>query len=187
MKYLIVLISVLTIAASCSTTKNVAETSPPLPPEVVEPQIEPPVRELPTEHQIVFEDLAKGDSLFASIKRGYCFGTCPVYELNIYNSGFVTYKGVRNVDMLGEYTTQLSNTEMAKFVSLASEIGYMEMKDEYDNPGVTDLPECNTSIVMGGKRKAVKRRYGYPKSILTFEKLFDELLKTQKWDKVIEE
>ena len=180
MNYLFVLISLLTITASCSTSKEVATSAPS---ELPQTTTESATTEKPTEHQIIFEDLAKGDSLFASIKRGYCFGTCPVYELNIYNSGYTTYKGIRSVDMIGEYTTRLSKEEMTKFVSLASEIGYMEMKDEYDNSGVTDLPECTTSIVMGGKRKSIRRRYGYPNSILAYEKLFDELQTSQKWEK----
>ncbi len=181
MKYIIAIIALISITAACSTTKEVAET---LSPEIA---VEPPIISPPTEHKIIFEDIAKGDSLFASIKRGYCFGTCPVYEMKIYNSGFTTYNGIHSVDMKGDFHTTISYDEMKKLVDLAVEIGYMEMKDEYDNPGVTDIPDCRTSIVLGGKRKKIRRRFDYPRSILAFEKLFDALQTSQKWVEEVKE
>lgn len=135
-----------------------------------------------TEHQALFEDLAKGDSLFASIRKGYCYGRCPVYELKIYNSGFVQYNGIANMDLLGEHTSWVREEEMLAFIDKANEISYFDLQDEYDNPGITDLPETTTSLVMGGKRKSVRRRHGFPSSIISFEDLFNGLVKTLTWN-----
>lgn len=135
-----------------------------------------------TEHHVIFEDLAEGDSLFASIRKGYCFGRCPVYELKIYNSGFVHYNGIANMDLLGEHTARVSVEQMQAFFDKANEIKYFELLDEYDNPGITDLPETTTSLVMGGKRKSVRRRHGYPTSIIAFEDQFNGLVKTLTWN-----
>lgn len=134
-----------------------------------------------TEHQAIFEDIAKGDSLFASIKKGYCYGRCPVYEMYIYNSGLVVLKGTANIEPLGEHTTRITKAQMLAFIDMANDIKYLEMEDEYDNPGISDLPETTTSIVMGGKRKSVRRRYGYPTAIVAFEDLFAALLTSQEW------
>lgn len=185
MKCIIAIIALISITAACSTTKEVVNTTPSSTEEITAGQGHVP--NSPTEHKIIFEDIAKDDSLFASIKRGYCFGTCPVYEMKIYNSGFVTYKGVHAVDMKGNHHTTISYAEMKKLVDLAVEIGYLEMKDEYDNTGVTDLPDCRTSIVLRGKRKQIRRRFDFPKSILVFEKLFDALLVSEKWVEAVKE
>ncbi len=135
-----------------------------------------------TEHQIIFEDIADGDSLFASIRKGYCFGRCPVFEMSIYNSGFTTYNGIANVDLMGEHTTRLTEQQMIAFIDKANYVHYFELEDEYDNPHISDLPETVTSIVMAGKRKTVRRRHGYPQSIVVFEETFSDLLKTQNWN-----
>ena len=132
--------------------------------------------------QSIFKDIAEGDSLFTSIKKGYCYGTCPVYEIHIYNSGHTVLTGTRNIDLLGEHTTQLSEDQMLAFIEKANAISYFDMDDEYDNKNVTDLPSTTTSIVIDGKRKQVRRRYKYPKEILAFEELFSALLESQKWD-----
>jgi len=128
-----------------------------------------------------FKNVSKDDSLFAYIRRGACFGKCPTYELRIYNSGYTELNGIRFVDLIGEYTTTISKEKMRAFVEKAKSIGYMEMEDVYDNEMVTDLPEMQTSIVINGIRKAVRRRYNFPQEIVSFEKLFDALLESEKW------
>lgn len=135
-----------------------------------------------TEHQIIFQDVQPDDSLFASIEKSYCFGKCPVFTLHIYNSGYAVYNGTANVNLMGRHTSTLTREQMISLIDKANEINYFELKDVYDNEGVTDLPSATTSIVINGQRKAVKRRYDYPKSILTFEAAFDDIIKRLRWN-----
>ena len=135
-----------------------------------------------TENQAEFKNVEPDDSLFASIQRGACFGTCPIYTMKIYNSGYVILNGIRFIDKIGTHSTTLSKQNMLTFIEGAMNIGYMELEDDYDNIHVTDLPAVITSIVINGKRKTVRRRYNYPKGILSFEKLFDDLLDSEKWE-----
>jgi len=178
MKYFLAIVSLSILLVACNNTKEVAEN---MSSENGTPATHGQPPKPGAEHQILFEDIAKGDSLFASIKRGYCFGTCPVYEMKIYNSGHVEYTGTHSVDLKGEYVTMLSYEKMKAFIDVATDISYFEMQDEYDNEHVTDLPETTTSLVMGGKRKSVRKRYKYPSSLKAFEGLFDGLLKSEKW------
>lgn len=131
-----------------------------------------------------FKDITKGDSLFASIRRGACFGQCPVYTMKIYNGGTVVLEGKNFIDKIGTYTKHITKEQMYTFVQKAKEINYMQMDDNYDNKNITDLPATETSIVIDGKRKKVRKRFGFPKELVQFEKLFDELLKTDDWKKV---
>ncbi len=177
MKYILLPIAALLFLFSCSTSKEVAENST----ELTSQEIDKQALFL---KETQFHKLTTKDSLFASISKGFCFGTCPVYTMKIYKNGMVTYAGTRNVDLIGDYTTQISYAKMLEFVEQAKMIQYMELNDVYDNVGVTDLPSTTTSIVLNGKTKTVKRRYDYPNSILTYEKLFDELLKSADWKAV---
>lgn len=122
----------------------------------------------------------KSDSLFASLDRGFCFGKCPVYKVEIYNSGYAVYMGKANVEMLGIYTTRFSKDQLNSLTKVAKEINYSKLNDVYDSP-VTDLPSHTTSIVIDGKRKEVKRRHNYPESILKFEEQIDKIIADTKW------
>lgn len=123
----------------------------------------------------------KSDSLFVSLERSYCFGTCPVYKIEIYNSGYAVYIGQANTDKIGTFTTTFSKDQLNSLTSVAKEINYMELNDVYDNPGVTDLPSTVSSIVINGVRKTVKRRVGYPQSIVVFEKQIDTIIDEASW------
>lgn len=162
MKYILssILFSILII--SCASTKEGKDT-------------------IKTSDKTEFKDIAKGDSLFAYIRRGACYGMCPTYEIKIYNSGFAELNGIRAIDLLGTYTTTISKDKMHALIEKAKSIGYFEMEDVYDNETVTDLPETKTSIVIDGKRKGIRRRYKFPQEILSFEKMFDEFLDSEKW------
>ena len=131
----------------------------------------------------IFKNVEKDDSLFAYIRRGACFGKCPMFEIKVYNSGFAELKGTGNIDLIGDYTTTISKEKMMALLEKAKSIGYEKMDDVYDNPMISDLPETKTSIVIDGKRKEIRRRVDFPMEILGFEELFDQLLKSEKWTK----
>ncbi|MBL4861531.1 MAG: hypothetical protein JKY09_00735 [Crocinitomicaceae bacterium] len=98
----------------------------------------------------------------------------------IYTDGTVKLEGIRAIDLIGNYTTHISEAQMQAFRDKAIAIEFMKMEDEYDSM-ITDIPSATTSIVIDGVRKQVMRRHGYPKRILQLEVLFDDLLKSQSW------
>jgi len=165
MKYILSSIILAIVLVSCANSKKATDKSQ-------------------SSKNTTFKNVAEGDSLFAYIRRGACYGSCPIFEIKIYNSGFAELKGTRFVDLIGDYTTTISKEKMLALVEKAKSIGYQNMDDVYDNEMITDIPETNTSIVIDGKRKAIRRRVGFPNEILSFEALFDQLLKTEKWTKI---
>lgn len=124
--------------------------------------------------------LEKNDSLFASLERGYCFGKCPVYKVEIYTSGYAVYTGKANTEKIGVYTSKFTKDQLNTLTTIAKEINYMSLNDVYDSP-ITDLPSHTTSIAMDGKRKVVLRRHNYPESIVTFEQQIDQLVEGNEW------
>lgn len=171
MKYVIVLITFSLFLFSCNSKKGTSTANN----EVIEDVYTDDYK---------FENVTPNDSMFASIDRSPCFGQCPVYTMKIYNNGLVKYKGINFVKRTGEFVLELSNSKMLEFVNKAEDIEYMKMDDSYDNPSITDVPSTATSIVINRTRKKVYRRFGYPKEIVEFEKLFDNLLDSDKWIKV---
>lgn len=119
-------------------------------------------------------------TLFASIQRTPCFGSCPTYTMTIYSDGSVNYHGTRAVDLIGDYTTQITQKQMDAMVATAQQIGFMQLDDRYD-AAVSDLPSATTTMVIDGVEKSVYRRYNYPQSLLSLEVLFDNLIKSENW------
>lgn len=162
MKVLFFIFAFATMTFSCANSKKVSENA------------------ISNEYS-AFKPAEKGDSLFASIERSYCFGTCPVYTFKINLNGTATYEGTRNVKNIGTYSSKVSPAEMSELIKIAKSINYMSFKDKYDSESITDLPSTTTSIVIDGKRKEVMRRYQYPQEIKTLEEAFDQLIDSLNW------
>lgn len=163
------------VLISCSTQKEVANQT------ISEKSDEKP--EVGTTENTETNDPITNDTLFAKIERGACFGTCPIYVLEIYKSGYAVYTGKRFTEKTGIFEAQVTADEMKQLLQKAEDIKFAEMNDVYDGK-VTDLPSTTTSIVINGKLKTVYRRYNFPREILKFEELFDALIEAHEWTKI---
>lgn len=180
----IIALAFASLFASCKTTEEVTSIE-----ETASPKGEV-VSETPSSADPVLEPVTDTNerTFFASIVRTPCYGNCPTYEMKIYTDGFVELRGIRGIDLIGKYTTQISQNQIQNFKIRANRTGFMDMEDSYDGM-ITDVPSATTTIVLEGVRKSVYRRYNYPPSILKFEVMFDDLLKSERWTpvEVIEE
>jgi len=175
-KYILFAIILTSASISCKSSKNVTETS--------SDNIEATEASttVTTEKEVTLIER----TVFATIHRGACYGSCPTYKMTIYSDRSVEYEGIRAVELIGKYTSTISQKEYDQFIETAEFIEYMNLEDVYDGP-ITDIPGTRTSIVIEGVRKEVYRRYQYPKRILKFEELFDNVMKSAKWEKVVED
>lgn len=124
----------------------------------------------------------KSDSLFASIERTACFGTCPVYKLYIYESGYSIFHGTSFVDNIGVYSSRISREEIDNIRQAAIEVGYFEMNDKYVNPYLMDFPSCITTVRNNSiTKKIIVNTEEPPKQLITFQNGLDSLFKDAAW------
>ena len=105
-----------------------------------------------------------------SLQRTACFGTCPIYKIEIYTDGSGTYTGTRFVENIGVSKFQLSKSDVNKILEYAIKIGFSKLKDEYSEP-ITDLPTTFIQI----KDKKIKDYTGAPKKLKNLENLIDKI------------
>lgn len=113
--------------------------------------------------------------------RGACFGMCPIFELTIMKDGRAVYMGKNHVDRIGRYQAMVSYTDVQKVLSKANEIGYFELKSEYDNESVHDLPDIKTGIAHNGQLYRVRNRYKGPAALRSLYSELDSLIERQSW------
>jgi hypothetical protein len=108
--------------------------------------------------------------LIITLQRTACFGTCPIYKIEIYSDGSGTYTGTRFVENIGITEFNLSETNLNLILSQAEAIGFSNMKDEYSEP-ISDLPTTFIQI----KDKRIRDYVGAPKTLKNLEKLIDQI------------
>jgi Domain of unknown function (DUF6438) len=126
---------------------------------------------------------ATADSLFLSLERTPCFGTCKAYRIEVYRSGYATYNGRSNMEKLGMYTTHVGADMMEALAAQAEAVTFFTMQDKYDAE-VTDLPSTFLRIVANGKDKKVMGRVGQPNGFKNLVAFAEEQLLPLAWTPV---
>ena len=108
--------------------------------------------------------------LIISLQRTACFGTCPIYKIEIFADGSGIYTGTRFVENIGVTKFSLSENQLNLILTQAETIGFRNMKEEYSEP-ISDLPTTFIQI----KDKKIRDYTGAPKTLKNLEKLIDQM------------
>lgn len=130
---------------------------------------------------IVEKPVEPKDSLVIAFDKTPCFGRCPVYKVKVYASGFAIYEGVNFAEKMGLYSTQLKPSQIENIYQSALEIGYFDLKEEYDDPHITDLPSTISRINFNGNDHRVTARYNVPEKLKIFHDNLAVTLLEKDW------
>jgi hypothetical protein len=174
----LVLPGVLAIVVGCDAGAKPAPP-PPAPHVAVVPPVPPPPPPPPTV-------AAPAPVLLASLERGPCYGTCPVYTVTVYRDGKVEYVGTDYVKTKGKASDTLTAEQVAALDKLFTDDHYLAYKDSYEHVDWTDAPSARTSYVPLGATaaKTVGHYYGdthAPDSLSKLEAAFDTTVHTERW------
>src|SRR6478609_5439185 len=85
-----------------------------------------------------------------SLKRTICFGSCPVYTLEISSDGSVIYDGEISVLVHGRHTATVSKDAAQELIRGFERLKFFEMKDVYKT-NISDGPSEVLTLTLGGR------------------------------------
>lgn len=115
--------------------------------------------------------------------RGMCYGTCPMYEIEIRGDGTVTYCGLGYVREVGERTRIISPSEIATLLNKFADAEFFELNSEYVD-GPTDGAMFGVSLSYDGREKAVAHYSGSERGAALLgplEDAIDQAAGTKEW------
>jgi hypothetical protein len=124
-----------------------------------------------------------------TLRRTACFGTCPVYSLEIFEDGFIRYVGIDFVQYRGEHRAVIPRDAVGNLIALFLRADYFALKDNYEtyrDPNgtvlhLTDLPTVYTSLRIGTRKKSVRNYAFAPKRLTDLEEEIDKAANTRRW------
>jgi len=138
---------------------------------------------------VEFPEVHDWNSVHVTLRRSACFGSCPIYRVEIDGDGGVIYEGARFVAQVGTRNATIPVDSVRKLVAAFRDADYYSLNDEYVAQ-VTDNPTYETSIEIDGRLKKVKdyvgTAVGMPMSIRKLERLIDQTANTKQWTGVEE-
>ena len=123
--------------------------------------------------------------LSISMKKTACYGTCPVYEIQIYSDLSVKLKADQHLDKTGTFESKISGKRLDQIKAMFLEADFFSFKDQYTKK-VTDLPTTYLYFNDSGKEKRVMDYYGAPESLKSLENEVASLLDELDWERIEE-
>ncbi|MFB6257525.1 MAG: DUF6438 domain-containing protein [Flavobacteriales bacterium] len=119
---------------------------------------------------------------FVLHKRTPCYGKCPIYTLRIWPDGTAKLKAGRYVKVdKGDYRGKVPESKIERIKTKAREIDFFQLKKNYDQKGVTDLPSRITELAYGNKEHRVRNRYEGPEKLKALEEIFAKIVENTRW------
>jgi Domain of unknown function (DUF6438) len=119
----------------------------------------------------------------ATLTRGACFGTCPVYTVSIDAGGKVTFEGGPSTrrgghqPCVGPQTWRIPLSSVAALRARIDRADFFSLQDRYQGP-VRDLPVHAVTVTRNGRTKTVAElagdMVGMPKAVIEIETAIDK-------------
>lgn len=130
------------------------------------------------------------DAAWVTLERRPCFGTCPVYTVQVSRSGRVTFDGVRFVRDSGRVVDSLPADSVRVLADAIDTARFFEFAAKYV-PGepvcalyATDLPTVVITVSADDRTHRVEHDRGCrgaPESLAALEERIDGIIGTWRW------
>jgi len=119
--------------------------------------------------------------LLCSMEKTSCFGTCPTYELRIYNDGWAQLTGTAHTPYIGQYQLKLTAKEVLIVKKAFRDAAFFDLDEKY-YANVSDLPTTYVYYYDGDRSKKVMDYHGAPPNLKQLEAYLSTFLE-RNWKK----
>lgn len=118
------------------------------------------------------------------LRRGMCYGPCPVYTLSLHRSGHAHLEGEHFVDLMGEHNGRIGGSA---FSDLAHALAYLKV-DDLERRYAVDYTDAQTTWTRIRRGRAVVEVEDYggagPRRLRRIEELIDAAAAEIDWEPV---
>lgn len=116
------------------------------------------------------------DDDFVLLQRSGCFGTCPIYEITLYASGKINYKGKAYTQYQGFYTGEINKELAYNFFNKIKDYKWVAYPEKYPIDNV-DFPQFQLSYNTKNIQKTIKGNSRADTEIIELTRELDSFVK----------
>ena len=145
----------------------------------------PPAPDVPEQLSMPVElkETESEAGIVAAMVQTPCFGSCAAFEALVYSNGKITWRGDRNVAMIGHYNAHVNEQWIAELMATAEQYGIFGMKNHYPDDGhiLEDVPHTLLVLRKDKETKRIDNQADAPLDLQRFQKHFMEKLNSCQW------
>ena len=124
------------------------------------------------------------------LERQPCFGTCPVYLVDVDSAGRVRFEGRAHVQSMGTVTADISRDDFRGMAERLAQSGVLSFDSAYvaGAPAcgayATDMPIVTLSLTVDGTTKRIVHDYGCsgaPSALRGLHAMVDSVANISRW------
>ncbi|NOQ25856.1 MAG: hypothetical protein GQ564_10885 [Bacteroidales bacterium] len=123
------------------------------------------------------------NKLIFELETTSCYGTCPVYHLQIYSDGTALLNGKEHLDKIGNFKSTIEKEKLNELVTSFENASFFELKDAYQSKFL-DLPTKYISYHKNGETKKIMAYDKIPKVVTGLITELKQLVDVLEWEKM---
>lgn len=124
--------------------------------------------------------IAIADDFKLKMDKGACFGSCPVYSLEIDHQGNALYDGKRFTEKSGMHKYKLSGDQFKQVTDQLTLMNFFALQDNFKS-NVADLPTVTIAHTHKGLTKSISGKDTRPKRVLELQKILEDIAQSDGW------
>jgi hypothetical protein len=117
--------------------------------------------------------------------RGMCFGSCPVYDVHVFEDGSVEWLGKNFVEVVGSASWSIPISQVIEIEKALHRASFKALNDSYSEYEVTCQASCDLQVeYQDGSFKSVHHYHGdfsAPEILKHLENKLDKLIETASY------
>lgn len=126
-----------------------------------------------------------GTDIVFGLKKGGCFGKCPIYEMTINASGRAEILPFRNMDITSSSYKQLDEATMLELHELFADSKFCSHPDTFPSQ-IADLPPVWITYNYGECEKTIYGKEGRPAKVMAIEEKLNSIAFSDGWRLLME-
>jgi Domain of unknown function (DUF6438) len=173
MKRFSIVVYIIFLLIACVAPKKIKTTKH-------KPIITETTNEIPNAPDI---DTVGAATLMVDLQKTGCTGKCPVFKIEIFSNGKISYIGEKYADMKGRYESQLDNFTYKMLFDRAKHIHFFQLANQYpeNNELIKELPNTMTFIKLGNFEKRIINNHDAPIELQEYEQFLQSLVDVLEW------
>lgn len=124
------------------------------------------------------------DTVKISLSRSGCYGTCPIYSVEVFGDGRVIYDGDRYVDVIGRHEYRIPVEQVRGLLDTFRRSDAWSLESDY-SAMTTDSPTYCLSIHLDGQERVIQDyvglRVGMPQIVRHLQDAVDRISRAREW------